>query len=322
MPGKPAYIYYHMDFDGLGSIPIAHHLLKNKGFSPVIERPVDFNIKPLWQGKKISVKHPLVIVDFPYRNDAFAYFDHHNSNRPVERSPETELFIFDKNAKSCASLLYNALLGDGVDADELADPVYWCDIIDSKSYLQHNISITDYLYSDQPALMLSKCLEVAAIENKPMFWNSLAERLIKNPSIKDTCKDAEVMERYKTFMENQDEAIRLLKKNSRYDRSTGIVTYDATSKLWSRYGLALIHPDSLLWVVLIKTKKGLDAKISQNPWNPKSQEVLDQTDIGDILKKYGGGGHKFGGSAHFSSHRKAKTSMREIKGHIQRKILG
>ena len=61
--------------------------------------------------------------------------------------------------------------------------------------------------------------------------------------------------------------------------------------------------------------------ICQNPWNPKSQEALQETHIGDILREYGGGGHKFVGGVSFSSHRKAKKSMDEIKRRLQREII-
>jgi len=305
-----------MDFDGLASSALAYHFFKGEGFLPQIERPVDFDIQDAWKQEKISVKKPLAIVDFLYRSDAFAYFDHHGPNKPQKLSPRTECFFFDKNAKSCASLIFR-ILGDNNPNEKLSELVKWCDIIDTASYAQHGISIQDQLYPKEPAIILSKSLEIARTECEAGFWNSLSEKLIKNHSIENICKDREVVEKYKNFMKNQEEALRLLKENNKYNKSTGIVTYDATTGLWSRFGLALIHPDSLLWIGLIKTKKGLDARISQNPWNPKSHGALERINIGKILSEYGGSGHKLSGGTHFNSHKEAKESMGKIKKYIE-----
>jgi hypothetical protein len=310
-----------MDFDGLVSSALAYHFFKERGFLPQIQTPVDVDIKDMWKREKIPVEKPLAIVDFLYRDDAFAYFDHHSTNNPSKASPETKYFFFDKDAKSCASLIFR-ILGDNNPTEKISELVKWCDIIDTASYAQNNIPIQDQLYPKEPAIILSKSLETARIEGEEKFWNSLSEKLIKNASIEEILEDQEVLEKYKTCMNKQEEALRQLRTNSEYDSNTGIVTYDATKSLWSRFGLASIYPDSLVWIGLRKTNKDLIYMgISQNPWNPKSQEALQETHIGDILKEHGGGGHKFVGGAHFNSHRKAKRSMQEIKGHIKRNIL-
>ena len=315
------YIYYHMDFDGLVSSALAYHFFKERGFIPQIERPIDFNIKSLWEKGRINVRKPFAIVDFSYRKDAFAYFDHHSPNKPSRASPETKYLFFDKEAKSCASLIFR-ILGDNNRNEKRSELVRWCDIIDTVSYAHEGISIQDQLYPKEPAIILSKSLETARIEGKERFWNSLSEKLIKNASIEEILEDEEVLEKYKTYMKNQEGALCQLKSNSEYESTKGIVTYDATKNEWSRFGLAAIYPDSLVWIGLIRTQENLvDISICQNPWNPKSQEALEQTHIGDILKKYGGGGNKFRGGVHFNSHKKAKESMCKIKKHITKNII-
>jgi len=311
-----------MDFDGLVSGALAYHFFKERGFLPQIERPVDFNIKSSWEDKRISVRKPFAIVDFLYRDDAFAYFDHHCTNKPSKVSPETRCFYFDKGAKSCASLIFR-ILGDSNCTEKRLELVKWCDIIDTVSYAQHGISVQDQLYPKEPAIILSKALEIARIECNESFWNSLSEKLIDDNSIEEILGDKEVLQKYQRCMKKQEEALCRLESNSKYNPSTGIVTYDATKSVWSRFGLALIYPQSLVWIGLIKTKKDLaDISICQNPWNPKSKEALEEVHIGHILKEYGGGGHRFMGGAHFNSQRKAKISMHQIKRHIGRNILG
>jgi hypothetical protein len=313
---KPTHIYYHMDFDGLVSSSLAYHFFKGRGFLPQIERPVDFDIKSPWEERRIRVRKPFAIVDFLYRNDAFAYFDHHGPNKPQKLSPETEYFFFDKNAKSCASLIFRNL-GEINHTEELSKIVQWCDIIDTASYAQHNLSVQDQLYPKEQAIILSKALETARIEGEENFWNSLSERLIKNPSIENLCQDREVLEKYKTCMKNQEEALSLLSRISQYDKSTGIVTYDATNGVWSRFGLASIYPDSLVWIGLRKTNNNLVyLGVCPNPWNPKSREALKKINVGKFLSKYNGSGHKSIGGAHFKSHKKATESICEIKKHL------
>jgi len=309
-----------MDFDGLISSVLAYHFFKGKGFTPQIQGPVDIDIKDMWKKEEIPVEKPLAVIDFCYRNDAFAYFDHHRTNKPSKVSSETKYFFFDKDAKSCASLIFR-ILGESNCNKKLLELVKWCDIIDTASYAQHNISVQNQLYPKEPAIILSKSLETARIDGEKGFWNSLSEKLIRNPSIEKILEDTAVLEKYKTCMRKQEEALKSLRKNSKYDSTRGIVTYDSTKSVWSRFGLASIYPDSLIWIGLRKTNKDLVYMgICQNPWNPKSQEALQETHIGDILMKYGGGGHKFVGGAHFSSHRKAKESMGKIKKHIKKFI--
>jgi hypothetical protein len=306
-----------MDFDGLVSSMLAHHFFRGEGFLPQIERPVDFDIQNKWKKEKILVKKPFAIVDFVYRNDAFAYFDHHGPNKPQKLSPKTEYFFFDKNAESCASLI-SRILGEENHNQNISELVKWCNIIDTASYAQNNISIQDQLYPQEPAIILSKALETARIESEKKFWNSLSEKLIKNASIEEILEYRGVLEKYKKYMINQEEAIHLLKEISQYDKSTGIVTYDATRGSWNRFGPALIYPDSLIWIGLRKTNKNfIYLGVCQNPWNPKSPGALKKIHIGEILSKYGGSGHKPVGGARFDSYKLAKESMGKIKKHIE-----
>lgn len=311
------YVYYHIDFDGVLSAALVCHLLKGLKFKPELAKPLEYVGLEEWQDKKIEVNKPFAIVDYPYRDDAFVYFDHHAANKPKEISDKTKYWAFEGNAKSCASIIYELLPKEQLPG-EYKELIRWCDIIDSASFAENKIPVKDVLYPKKPALILNKALETARRDFKIKFWNSLVEKLVANPSLDVIINDEEIREYYKTAIKKQEIALKSLEENSSMDKK-GIVSYDTVGKEWNRYGLYHIYPDSVISIGIRSIKKDvIDVSIGQNPWNPKNPGALERVHAGDILKEYGGGGHKLVGSAPFSSYEAAKTAFKEIKERIEK----
>ena len=311
-------IYYHTDFDGILSAVLVSAYLKGLGYKTKICAPLEISTKDEMLGLKF--KKPFAIVDFPYNEKAFVYFDHHGSSKPEKISRETKYWAFDDKSKSCAHIIFNLLSKD--EKNKFDTLIRWCDIVDSASYVEEDIPVKEILFPTEPVLILSRSLELAKKNLDANFWNSIVEKLIENQNINELIRDKKIQEYYKIALENQKEAMTALKENSEYDSKKRIVVYDTTNKKWSRFGLALIYPESVIWLGLRTVIQGfVDISMGQNPWNPKSKIALEKIHVGEILKKYGGGGHKDVGSARFDLYEKAKKALDQIKKEIEEKII-
>lgn len=314
---KTINIYYHTDFDGILSAVLVSIYLKEHGYKSRIVKPLELMEKE--KLNKLRFKKPFAIVDFPYNQKAFAYFDHHSSNEPEQISGETKYWAFDGKSKSCARVIFSLLKKKTKDLEKIVE---LCDIVDSASYVEKGISVDEILFPKSPVLILNRALEIAKKDFKIKFWNSIVEKIIKNQPLGKIVNGKKIQEYYKQALKNQENALNALNEKAVYHKNTGLVTYDTTGKNWSRYGLASIYPNSVIWLGLRTVVKGfVDISMGQNPWNLKTKTALENIHIGNILKKYNGGGHKYVGSARFDSYEKAKNALEQIKKEIEEKIV-
>ena len=310
-------IYYHTDFDGILSAVLVSLYLKEKGYKTKIAKPLEIMEKSKLD--KLTFKKPFAIVDFPYNPKAFAYFDHHASSEPKQISKETKYWAFDGKSKSCARIIFSLLKKKNKNLKKIVE---LCDIVDSASYVREGISVNEILFPKSPVLILNRALEIAKRDFKISFWNSIVEKLIKNQSLTKIVNEKKIQEYYKKALKNQEDALNALKEKAIYHENIGLVTYNTINKKWSRFGLSSIYPKSIIWLGLRTVVKGfVDISMSQNPWNSKTEKALTNIHIGEILKKYGGGGHKYVGSARFNSYKKAKKAFEEITQIIKEKII-
>ncbi len=317
-PNK-VYIYYHKDFDGILSAFLVSLIAKDRGFKPVIAKPVDYPVS-----EKMRFKEPFALVDFAYNENALFYFDHHSGNKVEKFSDRTKYSKFDDKAMSCASILYNEL-PIGCKSKKIEEMVKWCDIIDRAAFPQNNISVKQVLYSKKPAFVINRAFEEGGNKITDKFYNFLVESLVEGNNLDDLAKNKIILEAHNKYMKNQEQAIKDLKENSYYIKEKGIFVYDVAYKEWSRFAPFYLYPKSNI-AIGIRTKAcaKLGIGMSQNPWNKKANEALKNVHIGDILKKrYGknGGGHKYVGFAWFGNHKAAKEGMKEIVGELKLYII-
>lgn len=317
------YVYYHKDFDGVISAALVSFFIKLLNYEPKIVKPLDYYSK-----LTKTFKEPFALVDFIYYGNPFIYFDHHSSHsKKIEISSKTKYFYLNKKAKSCASVIFKVLneLKEKQNINkfnkeiiDFKNIVKWCNIIDSAAYPENKISVEEILNPKEPAIILSKALEITQFTPTKTtftkFWNSIVENLILNHSLEECIKDKEVQKYYKLALENQEKAIKELKEKS-YNYE-GIVVYDVEK--WARYVLAHLYPDSLIWLGIRKNNSGFILHCGKNPWNIKNKNL--RINIGDIMKEYKGGGHQFVGAAFFSSHEEAKEALEKILEKIKAEL--
>lgn len=223
------HIYYHRDFDGVISAVVLSYFLSRLNHKTIAEMPVDYPIANKWKLGEIKVKKPFAVVDFFYLPGAFAWFDHHQGNKPQVISPETRYHLFDQEAPSCASIILEMFGPGDVDIEgisKLEELVKFDNIIDCSTYNQYEIFPLDVLFPDdilpkkegkpnpvykfKPGLIVSKALETAKDTNEIGFWNSVVKKLTKNPSLDDIAQDLRVQYFYRLNMAKQEGALKVL----------------------------------------------------------------------------------------------------------------
>ena len=90
----------------------------------------------------------------------------------------------------------------------------------------------------------------------------------------------------------------------------GVVFYDASSSRIRRERFAAFyhHPDVRYAVGVIPTRSGFHITCGENPWNPPS----DPVHVGQIMERYGGGGHRAVGGANPPSLDAARDAGLEV----------
>src|SRR5688572_6902512 len=93
---------------------------------------------------------------------------------------------------------------------------------------------------------------------------------------------------------NRDKALEQFPSTVEWKRDH-VLVYDASSNAIRRERFAPFyhHPDIHYSVGVIPTRAGFHVSAGENPWNPPPIQVH----IGEIMERYGGGGHRAVGGA-------------------------
>jgi len=94
-----------------------------------------------------------------------------------------------------------------------------------------------------------------------------------------------------------------------------VLLYDASSSKIRRERFAAFyhHPRIRYSVGVIPTRSGFHVTCGENPWNPPGEEGRH---IGEIMERYGGGGHRAVGGANPESLDEARRVAAEIAGEL------
>jgi hypothetical protein len=272
------HVYFHtLCFDGIASAVLAIDVL---GWPDAELHPVGYEERAAWLTKPLA--EPAAVVDFLFHPHAYFWADHHPTtfaNPAAENEYLTrrrESWFHDPTKGSCALLLHDRFQ-DLAHREEL---VRWANKIDAALY----DSVDEALFSAEPALVISKGLAVANAED----CADLVRRLSSRP-LSSVARDADVHERFARVQDGVRDSLQALRERSSL-QPDGIVVADLTSEsssLGSRYAPYHWYPDANYSVVLYRTENGSKITAMRNPWRD-----FQSVPLGEIFKRYGGGGHQ------------------------------
>ncbi|MEZ5975786.1 MAG: hypothetical protein R3F33_10275 [Planctomycetota bacterium] len=283
-------LYYHRDFDGMVSAAVLARILRKRGASDIRFRHINYDQKRDWlefaQGERFA------IVDFHFHPRAEYWFDHHPttflSDNLRERYEPSESWAWDPESPSCPPLiLAHAERHWGYHTPErFREMAWWSDIIDAATFKD----VDQALFADDPALRIMRSLTVAPHPN----WTDEITGALSGGTLDSVANRADVDKAYARAARNRDRALEQFPGTVLWKRGP-ILFYDAASSKVRRERFAPFyhHPDLSYAVGVIPTRAGFHITCGENPWNQPQNGVH----VGELLGKYGGGGHRAVGGA-------------------------
>ncbi len=305
-PSHPLTIHYHRDFDGMVSAAVLAHVLRLRDEGEIQWASVNYDQRTNWD--EFQRGRRFAIVDFHFHPRAEYWFDHHPTTFLKEEYralyQPSERWQWDESSPSCPPIILDHAerhWGFEVPA-RFRDMAKWSNVIDAAQF----VDVEQALFGDAPALRISRALAAAPDAD---WTDKLVEAMIDG-SLEDVANRADVEKSWQRATRNRDKALRQFPPTVK-STAEGVVFYDASSNKIRRERFAPFfhHADSLFSVGVIPTRAGYHVTAGRNPWNLPPEETVH---IGQVMERYGGGGHRAVGGANA----KDLPDARRIAGEI------
>ncbi|PJE51375.1 MAG: hypothetical protein COV29_01320 [Candidatus Yanofskybacteria bacterium CG10_big_fil_rev_8_21_14_0_10_36_16] len=301
-------IYMNDDFDGVSSAAVFLYFINKKypgkykfKYELLIYKP---GYEKWWKNKKLS--NPCAVFDFRYHPGADWWFDHHETsffdNKDKKHFQETKnkKKRWEADAKSACGVVLRHLSQefDLKFPKHIKEMTKLADLIDSFGYKTAKDSIS----FKNGAYALSKSFLIYITDS---YGGHVAELLSEKP-IDEAVKDRQVSLSIKKTESLIMDSINEAKKNS---EKIGKVVYLETKNPLTRHNiLYFISPSSAYSVVMTKHNNYYHIGVGYNMWSKHE----NKKNIAEILKKYGGGGHKGVGATEVGSRKEALQIVKNM----------
>ncbi|KAA3607789.1 MAG: hypothetical protein DWQ01_11930 [Planctomycetota bacterium] len=302
------HIYYHRDFDGMCAAALLAAALEECDLEQELTwSGVNFDRTLNWDTFGIGKRFAL--VDFHFHPRADYWFDHHPTtflNENFEKQYRANSRQrFDPEAQSCPPIILKHAEEEWnwkpSDRDRFLELCQWSDIIDSASF--H--SAKQALFGTEPALRIARALTCA-----PDFhFHDRVVYLLRHQSLLEVSCDEEIDRCFRRAEGNRDKALEAFPRTM-LERTEFAMLADLRSKRIRRERFApfYLYPELHYVVTLIPTRAGVHITAASNPWNRPAQGPH----LGELMKRYGGGGHQGVGGVNPPDNPTAEAWAREI----------
>jgi hypothetical protein len=297
-------IYYHRDFDGMVSAAVLASILRERG-EDVAWESVNYDQRRDWES--FGHGNRFAIVDFHFHPRAEYWFDHHPTTFLTpelrERYTPSDRWQWDEASPSCPPLiLRHAEETWGYHPPQrFREMAKWSDVVDAALFE----TVDQALFGDEPALRITRSLTCAPRSD----WPDDVVGALVDHTLEEVASRPDVERAYQRAARNRDKALEQFPPTVQ-SAVGGVVHYDASSNKIRRERFAAFfhHPEALYSVGVIPTRAGYHVSAGQNPWNLPHTSAH----IGEIMERYGGGGHRAVGGANPPSLEEARRIAREV----------
>ena len=308
-------IHYHRDFDGMVSGAVLARILRDELGETVALTSVNYDQRDNWhafeEGKRFAV------VDFHFHPRAEYWFDHHPttflSPELREAYQPNERWCWDVDSPSCPPIiLRHAQQYWQYDPPErFVEMAHWSDIVDAARYED----VEQAVFGDTPALRVARSLTVAP---SPAWIDELAEAMSEH-SLDEIAARADVERAHQRASRNRDKALEQFPPTVEWSRA-GVLFFDASSSRIRRERFAVFYhyPELYYAVGVIPTRSGFHVTCGENPWNVPPV----RTHLGELMERYGGGGHRSVGGANPADLQAARTVAAEVANTLVANLEG
>jgi oligoribonuclease NrnB/cAMP/cGMP phosphodiesterase (DHH superfamily) len=313
-------IYFHNDFDGRASAAVMLAFLRSCGDQIAHFTPVNYDLTQQWLDPNFFKKHklfkgprnPAIIVDFIYHPAAAFWFDHHPTT--FKRDDWRKKFKPDKfhqlqpHYLSNCHLTYTALKQDfGWKPEKhFVELVKWLDVIDGARYR----SSKQTLELKEPALEVDAFIDETDHNKKETV---AIIKLLSEKPLSTIAKMPKVQKAARTMRKSNIKGLSFYRKNMKVFDDVTLIDLSSTDIKSLRYAPYYLRP-KILYGMRITRRDGLyHIGIGANPWI-KGAALKKHRDvhIGELLKKYGGGGHKGAGAGEFKTMGDVQRAVAEM----------
>ncbi|MBI2062770.1 MAG: hypothetical protein HYT61_00820 [Candidatus Yanofskybacteria bacterium] len=292
------HLYFHNDLDGMASGAVMLNFLRSRGDNIISFNPIDYAPEIYKGWVNYRFKKPFILLDFRYHSAASWWFDHHGTSfdspslsswKKKYRNSVTH--YRDPKCKSCCGMiLFHLKKYFSFNAPSyIKELAKWADIIDSAGYK----SARDALDYSKPAMQFSLFLSNDNnLKNRPSLLKKLAEK-----SLEEIVSEKSIKTKISQLISGQNKALQNSKKSSKlYKRAAFLDATNADSD-YNHFMIYLAYPNIKYSVILEKTGNSYHLGVGKNPW----VKSLGKVDVGNLMLRYCGGGHKNVGATQSSS---------------------
>jgi len=242
------------------------------------------------QNRLIEIKEGDIMANLPFDDRCSIWFDHHDSNRI-----DSNFSGSFKIAPSAAGVVYSYYKGKiKRDYKQLVEET---DKIDSAC-----LSMDEVLHPETyPYILLSMTVSNRGVTEAP-YWNRLVCLLMKH-DITGVINDSEVKERCRAVVEENRVYKTVLSENTVLNKNVSITdlrSYDKAPE-GNRFLVYSLFSEAIVSVRIRyddSKRQRIALSAGHNIFNPKCR-----VNIGKMLSKFGGGGHKGAGACRFLTSR-------------------
>lgn len=290
------------DFDGL----ICAVLLKELDLIDNIKfvHPKDM------QDGKIEITKRDITTNLPYVSGAHLVFDHHLSEtlRIKERQDN---YIIDANAPSAARLVYSYYGGKAAFPNISEDMINAVDKADSAQFTRDEILspkgwvLLNYLMDPRSGLGRFKNFRISNYDLMMVLID-----YCKKHTIDELLELPDVKERVELYHEHQKAAMQQIEKCAKVQGNVVVLDLRNEDEIFTtnRFVIYAMYPECNISVHVLW---GLQ---KQNTVLAVGKSIIDRaakTNIGELMLKYGGGGHEKAGTCQIANN-KADSVLQEV----------
>lgn len=314
--------YFHNDFDGRASAAVMLAFLRSRGDDIGHYVPIDFHLEEQWLQEKFFEKHklfkgkrnPAAAFDFLYHPGAAFWFDHHPTTFRKKgwrkRFKPDKYHVLDSGYPSCCHLVYTSLRKNfgWKPPRHIAELVKWLDVVDSARYK----SARQTLDFKEPALQIDAFIDASRNDSKTAAW--MVKMLAEKP-LSEIARLPKVNRVVKRLRKESALALAFYRKNLVISgNSTFIDIIDSPVRML-RHASYYLYPKAKYAVRLAMKGHKYHVGVGLNPWI----DIKHSVHIGELLRHYGGGGHKGAGAVDFLKRTDAERAIPEILAFLNRK---
>jgi len=276
------------DFDGL----ICAVLLKELD---LIEQIKFVHPKDMQDGR-IEISARDITTNLPYVPGAHLVFDHHASEVVRLEGQRPDNYIIDPNAPSAARVVYNYYGGASAFPNISEDMILAVDKADSAQFTREEILapkgwvLLNYLMDPRSGLGRFKEFRISNYELMMMLID-----YCKNHTIDEILELPDVKERVDLYTAHQQASMQQIEKCAYVQGNVVILDLRKEEEIFTvnRFVIYALYPECN---VSIHVLWGLQ---KQNTVLAVGKSIIDRsakTNIGELMLKYGGGGHEKAGT--------------------------